>query len=45
MIAKIGRGANMYGVLAYNLNKVHEHKAAIIHLRNMLESPDGTYST
>lgn len=45
MIAKIGRGADMYGVLAYNLNKVHEHKAAIIHLKNMIESPDGTYAT
>ncbi|WP_278354126.1 MULTISPECIES: conjugal transfer protein MobB [Bacteroidota] len=45
MIAKIGRGSNIYGALNYNLSKVHQNVGTILHLNNMLETPSGVYTT
>ncbi|AZA82401.1 relaxase [Chryseobacterium lactis] len=45
MIAKIGRGSKIYGALLYNHNKVIQDKGQILHMNNMLETPDGNYTT
>ncbi|WP_312508822.1 conjugal transfer protein MobB [Chryseobacterium culicis] len=45
MIAKIGRGSNIYGALNYNLSKVHQNVGTILHLNNMFETPSGEYTT
>lgn len=45
MIAKIGRGSNLYGALNYNNSKVIQNNASILHLNNMFETPDGNYTT
>lgn len=45
MIAKIGHGSNIYGALLYNHNKVLQNTGQILHLHNMLETPDGNYTT
>ncbi|WP_061084759.1 conjugal transfer protein MobB [Chryseobacterium indologenes] len=45
MIAKIGRGSNIYGALNYNLSKVHQKAGTILHLNNMFETPSGEYTT
>lgn len=45
MIAKIGRGNNLYGALAYNLLKVEKESGQILFLSKMIETPDGHYST
>lgn len=45
MIAKIGRGSKIYGALLYNHNKVLQDKGQILHMNNMLETPDGNYTT
>jgi hypothetical protein len=45
MIAKIGHGSNIYGALVYNHNKVLQNTGQILHLHNMLETPDGKYTT
>lgn len=44
MIAKIGRGNNIYGALIYNNTKVLHNKGEILHLHNMRETPDGNYT-
>lgn len=44
MIAKIGKGANLYGVITYNFQKVASENGQILGLNNMPESFDGTYS-
>lgn len=44
MIAKIGKGANLYGVITYNFQKVASENGKILGLNNMPESFDGTYS-
>ncbi len=44
MIAKIGHGSRIYGALVYNHSKVTDNRAEILHLHNMLETPDGKYS-
>lgn len=44
MIAKIGHGSKLYGALLYNNNKVVKNKAKILHLHNMIETPDGKYT-
>src|SRR5574338_431419 len=44
MIAKIGRGENIYGALSYNQLKVKNENGQILLLHKMLETPDGTYS-
>ncbi|EFK36122.1 MULTISPECIES: conjugal transfer protein MobB [Chryseobacterium] len=45
MIAKIGRGSKIYGALLYNHNKVLRDNGQILHMNNMLETPDGNYTT
>ncbi|MDR2270420.1 MAG: relaxase/mobilization nuclease domain-containing protein [Sphingobacterium sp.] len=45
MIAKIGHGANIYGALLYNHLKVDQNNAEILRLNNMIEGPDGKYTT
>lgn len=45
MIAKIGRGTNIYGALLYNNTKVLHNNGEIIHLHNMRETSDGNYTT
>jgi Relaxase/Mobilisation nuclease domain len=44
MIAKIGRGENIFGALSYNQTKVDGKKAEIIYLHNMAETWNGQYS-
>lgn len=44
MIAKIGRGENIYGALSYNQLKVNKENGEILLLHKMLETPDGSYS-
>lgn len=44
MIAKIGRGQNIYGVLSYNQKKVSKENGTIVLLNKMRETPDGIYS-
>ncbi|REC79493.1 relaxase [Chryseobacterium elymi] len=44
MIAKIGKGANLYGVINYNFQKVASENGQILGLNNMPESLNGTYS-
>lgn len=45
MIAKIGRGQNLTGVLSYNQLKVEIENAEIMFTHKMLETPDGHYCT
>ncbi|WP_367331114.1 conjugal transfer protein MobB [Sphingobacterium multivorum] len=45
MIAKIGRGSNLYGALNYNLSKVLQNAGSILHLNNMFETSSGEYTT
>ncbi|KKO89141.1 relaxase [Sphingobacterium sp. Ag1] len=45
MIAKIAHGSKIYGALLYNHQKVLQNTGKILSLNNMLESPDGTYTT
>src|SRR6218665_955248 len=44
MIAKIGKGSNLYGALAYNLRKVENEQGKILFTSNMKETTDGNYS-
>lgn len=45
MIAKIGRGSKIYGALLYNHSKILQDNGRILHMNNMLETPDGNYTT
>lgn len=45
MIAKIGRGANLYGALAYNLLKVNQKTATVLFAHKIIETPNGEYTT
>jgi hypothetical protein len=45
MIAKIGRGSKIYGALLYNHSKVLQDNGQILYMSNMLETPDGNYTT
>ncbi len=45
MVAKIGRGQNLVGVLSYNQLKVEKEGAEILYAHKILETPDGHYST
>lgn len=45
MIAKINRGSKIYGALLYNHNKVLQGNGLILHMNNMMETPDGNYTT
>ena len=44
MIAKIGRGSNLYGALAYNQLKVEKENGQILFTNRMIETPNGLYS-
>lgn len=44
MIAKIGKGSNLYGALAYNLRKVEKEQGKILFTNKIMETPDGNYS-
>lgn len=44
MIAKIGRGSNLYGALAYNQLKVEKENGKILFINRMIETPNGQYS-
>jgi hypothetical protein len=44
MVAKIGRGQNLTGVLTYNQLKIEKENAEVLFTHKMLETPDGHYS-
>lgn len=44
MVAKIGRGTNIYGALLYNHSKVLNNNGEILHLHHMKETADGNYT-
>lgn len=44
MIAKVGRGNNVYGALAYNQLKVDNEKGKILFMNKMIETKDGKYT-
>ena len=44
MIAKIGRGSNLYGALAYNQLKVEKENGKILFSNKIIETPSGHYS-
>lgn len=44
MIAKIGRGSNLYGALAYNQLKVEKESGQILFTNRIIETPNGQYS-
>lgn len=44
MIAKVGRGNNVYGALAYNQLKVDDEKGKILLMNKMIETRDGKYT-
>lgn len=44
MIAKIGKGSNLYGALAYNLQKVDKEQGKILFTNKMMETTNGIYS-
>lgn len=44
MIAKIGRGSNLYGALAYNQNKADTGNAQILHAERIIQTAEGSYS-
>jgi hypothetical protein len=44
MVAKIGRGQNLTGVLTYNQLKVEKENAEILFTHKIQETPDGHYS-
>jgi hypothetical protein len=44
MIAKIGKGANLYGVITYNFQKVASENGQILALNNIPESFNDAYS-
>lgn len=41
MVAKINNGASIYGALAYNLDKVNENIASVIHTNKIIQDPSG----
>lgn len=44
MIAKIGRGSNLYGALAYNQLKVEKENGHVLNTNKIIETPDGSYA-
>ncbi|MCP2027410.1 hypothetical protein L1276_002567 [Flavobacterium sp. HSC-32F16] len=44
MIAKIGRGSNLYGALAYNYQKVEKETGQVLFTQNIIQAPDGSYN-
>lgn len=45
MIAKIGKGSNMYGAILYNQQKVDKENGAVLLLNKIPDTLDGRYST
>jgi hypothetical protein len=45
MIAKIGKGSNMYGAILYNQQKVETKNGAVLLLNKIPDTLDGRYST
>ena len=45
MVAKIGRGSNLLGVLSYNYEKVEDDNGNILHTHNMILPLDGNWNT
>ena len=44
MIAKIGKGSNMYGAILYNQQKVEKENGAVLLLNKIPDTVDGRYS-
>lgn len=44
MIAKIGRGINLFGTLSYNNSKIEQEKGEILMTNKMIETADGKHS-
>lgn len=44
MIAKIGKGSNMYGAILYNQQKVDRENGAVLLINKIPDTVDGTYS-
>ncbi|SHL79051.1 conjugal transfer protein MobB [Chryseobacterium polytrichastri] len=44
MIANIGRGENLFGVLSYNQLKIEKENGQILYTHKMIETADGCYS-
>ncbi len=45
MIAKIGKGENLYGAISYNQQKIDTEKGQVLLLNKIPETLDNTYST
>ncbi len=45
MIAKIGKGSNMYGAILYNQQKIDNENGAVLLLNKIPDTIDGRYST
>lgn len=45
MIAKIGKGSNMYGAILYNQQKVDKENGAVVLLNKIPDTMNGRYST
>lgn len=45
MIAKIGRGSNLYGALVYNQLKVEKENGQILYTNKIIQTPDGSFAT
>jgi hypothetical protein len=44
MIAKIGRGNNLYGALTYNQLKVEKDNGQVLYTNKIIQTPDGSYT-
>ena len=44
MIAKIGRGNNLYGALTYNQLKVEKDNGQVLYTNKIIQTPDGSYA-
>lgn len=44
MIAKIGKGSNMYGAILYNQQKVDKENGAVLLLNKIPDTVDSKYS-
>jgi hypothetical protein len=45
MIAKIGKGENLYGAISYNQKKIDSENGQVLLLNRIPETLDNTYST
>jgi hypothetical protein len=43
MVAKIGKGSNMYGAILYNQQKVEKKNGAVLLLNKMPDTMNGKY--